>query len=209
MFTIRRHENRSASRALRAAALALLVGCATTLAGCSPPKRVNSAVYLREGKPTVVVHLCSSEDRLTGLSLREDGPEPAPSGSGPSGSGPSGSALSGSGPSGSAAPLPNRAWQVGASGATRYDEIRLLDTPPGWTVYTSPENLLSELRDGRSYRVSVDYTGPSGSDDRGVSFTLGDLRSLGSGEVWSRPKSYDREVPMTLAAFRRAAKASC
>ena len=32
--------------------------------------------YLRDGKPTVVVHLCSSKDRLTGLSLREDGPEP-------------------------------------------------------------------------------------------------------------------------------------
>ena len=179
---------------MRGAALALLVGCATTLAGCSPPNRVNSAVYLRDGKPTVVVHLCSSKDQLTGLSLREDGPDPAPSTSGLSGS---------------TEPRPDRAWRVGASGAAGYTEIRLLDTPPGWAVHTSPENLLSELRDERSYRVSVDYTGPSGSDDRGVSFTLGDLRSLGSGEVWSRPKSYDHEVPMTLAAFRRAARASC
>ena len=194
MFAIRRHENESARRTLRGAALALLMVCATTLAGCSPPNRLNSAVYLRDGKPTVVVHLCSSKDRLTGLSLREDAPEPAPSGSVPPGS---------------TAPLQDRAWRVGASGATRYTEIRLLDTPPGWTVHTDRENLLSELRDEQSYRVSVDYAGPSGGRDTGVTFTLGDLRSLGSGEVWSRPKSYDREVPMTLAAFRRAAKASC
>ncbi|GAA1037812.1 hypothetical protein GCM10009557_52200 [Virgisporangium ochraceum] len=42
-----------------------------------------------------------------------------------------------------------------------------------------------------------------------MTFTMGDLRSLPAGEVWSRPESYDREVPMTLEAFRRFAKASC
>jgi hypothetical protein len=200
--TDRRHENGSVRNALRWVALALLVGCATVLTGCSPPNRVNSAVYLRDGKPTVVVHLCSSKDRLTGLNLRET--DAKPPGSGPSAAGPSGSTQSGS-----AAPRQYRAWQVGASGSAGYAEIRLLDTPPGWTVYTSPENLLSQLRDDATYRVFVDYTGPGGGDDSGVTFTLGDLRSLGSGEVWSRPKPYDREVPMTLAAFRRAAKASC
>jgi hypothetical protein len=167
----------------RRAALALLLACAATLVGCSPPDRVNSAVLLRDGKPTVVVHLCSGRDRLTGLSLVENGAEP------------SGSAGGG--------------WHVGASDAPQYSEIRLFDTPPGWTVYTVPANLLSELREGRSYRVSVDYTGPSEGRDSGVTFTVADLRSLGAGEVWSRPEPYDREVPMTLEAFRRSAKASC
>jgi hypothetical protein len=187
---------------LRAAALALLVGCATTLAGCSPPDRVNSAVYLRDGKPTVVVHLCSDKDRLTGLNLRENRPEPAESGPAESGS-------AESGPAESAGPRPLRAWHVGTSHGTGYAEIRLLETPPGWTVYTSTENLLSELRDHQGYRVEVVYSGPGGGRDRGTVFTLGDLRSLASGQVWSRPKSYDREVPMTLDAFRRAAKNSC
>jgi hypothetical protein len=171
MFAIRRH------RSVRGAALVLLLACAAALVGCSPPKRLNSAVYLRDGKPTVVVHLCSSGDRLTGLDLVENGAEPAE-------------------------------WRVGATDASRYSEIRLLDTPPGWTVHTS-SNLLSELREGQSYRVSVDHTGPTDGNDSGVTFTMADLRSLGAGEVWSRPKSYDREVPMTLAAFRRFAKASC
>jgi hypothetical protein len=186
------------SRGLRAAALAVLVGTATTVAGCSPPGRVNSAVYLRDGKPTVVVHLCSSEDRLTGLLLREDVPAPAPSGTDPS-----------SGPSASATPPQFRTWQVGRSGGPGYAEIRLLDTPPGWTVYTRAENLLSELRYDRTYEASVDYTGGDIGRDVGVEFTLGNLQSLGTGEVWARSKTYDREVVMTVAEFRRVAKASC
>lgn len=173
MFAIRRH------RSVRGAALALLLGCAAALVGCSPPKRLNSAVFLRDGEPTVVVHLCSGKDRLTGLSLRENDPSTGAE------------------------------WRVGATDASQYGEIRLLDTPPGWTVHTDSANLLSELREERSYRVSVDYTGPSEGRDSGVTFTMGDLRSLPAGEVWSRPESYDREVPMTLAAFRRFAKASC
>jgi hypothetical protein len=192
VFAIRRHDNGPVRRTLRAAALALLVGCAATLAGCSPPSRVNSAVYLRDGTPTVVVHLCSDEDRLTALRLQESRPEP-----------------SASAPTESAAPQPLRAWHIGNSAGTGYDEIRLLDTPPGWTVYTNAENLLSELRDDQSYQVEVVYKGPSGGRDRGTEFTLGDLRSLATGQVWSRPKPYDREVPMTLDAFRRAANRSC
>ncbi|GAA1037814.1 hypothetical protein GCM10009557_52210 [Virgisporangium ochraceum] len=70
MFVLRR-------RSVRGAVPVLLRVCAAALVGCSPPKRVNSAVLLRDGRPTVVVHLCSGRDRLTGLDLYESGPQPS------------------------------------------------------------------------------------------------------------------------------------
>jgi hypothetical protein len=190
-----RRDHESARKSL-AAALVLLVGGTTVLAGCSPAGRTNSAVYLRDGKPTVVVHLCSSKDRLTGLNLREDYQQPSPSGSGQSQS---------------AVQQRFVAWIVGASAsdASQPGEIQLLETPPGWALYTNPESVLSELRDGRRYRVFVEYRGPSSGEDVGVVFTLGDLRSLAPGHVWARSKPNSQETPMTLDAFRRAAKASC
>jgi hypothetical protein len=183
-----------ARKTLPAGALALLLGCTTVMAGCSPPSRTNSAVYLRDGRPTVVVHLCSSKDRLTELHLREDYHQPGPSG-----------------PTQSAEPQRFVDWTVGtsASDGTRYDEIRLLETPPGWTLYTNPENVMSELRDGRRYRVWVQYRGPTSGEDVGVAFTLDDLRSLAAGQVLARSKAQQHEVPMTMDAFHRTAKDSC
>jgi hypothetical protein len=188
--------------------LALTVGATTAVAGCSPPARVNSAVYLRDGKPTVVVHLCGSKDRLTGLRLQEEAPEPVPSGSDPAPSG-SDPAPSGSGPTASATPNLLRSWNVARRSGPGYAEIRLLDTPPGWTVTSSPDFVVTELRDDQRYWVEVEYRSSNGGTDRGVAFTMDDLRSLGTGEVWAKPNPYEREAPMTLDAFRRAARDAC
>jgi hypothetical protein len=195
VFAIRRHDRgRPRSRTLRAAMLALIIGSTTVVAGCSAPNRLNSAVYLRDGKPTVVVNRCDKKDRVASVTVREDLPEPP--------------AIE-TGASGSAAAQVAREWNAGTPNQTSPDEIQLLETPPGWRVYTSPDNLLVELREDQGYRVSLAVTGPGYGRDLGAAFTLGDLRSLKTGEVWAKPKPYERERAMSLAAFRKAAKAAC
>ena len=87
MSAIRRHgRGPLRRRTLRVAALALIVGSTTVVAGCSAPNRINSAVYLRDGKPTLVVNLCDKKDRVAAVTVRETLPEPAAIDISPSGS---------------------------------------------------------------------------------------------------------------------------
>jgi hypothetical protein len=179
-------------RALRVTAAALLLGSTALLAGCSPPGRVYSAVYLSDGVPTVVVRLCDGKDRPTAVTVREV-PDAAPSAS--------------TGPSESTA----LRWDAYAPAdeTRRFGEIRLLDPPPGWSLQPGNQSPLAGFVDGQRYRASIDISGPTSGDDSGAMFTVGDLRSLRSGEVWARSKPYGSERAMTRDEFRRAAKDTC
>jgi hypothetical protein len=155
-----------------AGALAALATLAC-LPACTPPEKAVTALRLVDGHPTLLILSCS-DFQIDSVSVYQDDD--------------------------SVSPRP--VWRIRREGGPVPGQLRLLQTPAGWSA---TEESLSTLRPGTEYGIAAFAEARPAVP---INFTLAELDALGPDQVLVG-KSASRREAVSESAFRKKAKRSC